>query len=185
MLIVISVPIQNNGYDCGIFVCRYAFNIVNLVHQTLNMRDICSNGLSDYITNNDLFQFDQNDISKFRGELYDIVTELTKLYCEHRVVEDRPVIESDDDSMEITTKRNSTRRRRNDEGNYKRDESSVRKRRKTSTRPNYSYQRNIGDYSDDDMSIESNDELSDDDYSNGSWSDGGDEDLYADSTCEC
>lgn len=149
------------------------------------MRDICSGGLMDYITNNDLFQFNQVDITKFREELYDIVTELTKLYHEHRIVEDRPVIESDDDSMEITINRNSTRRRRNDEWNYKRNESSVRKRRKTSTRPNYSYQRNESDYSDDDMSIESNDELSDDDYSNGSWIDGDDEDLYADSTCEC
>ena len=161
------------------------------------MGDVCSDGLMDYITNNDLFQFNQNDITKFRGELYDIVTELTKLYHEHRIIEVRPVIESDDDSMEIITNRNSTRRRRNSnclenncleniDGTLNiRNVTPARKRRRTSTKPNYSYPRNDSDYGGDDMSIECNDDLNDDDYSNGSWSDGDDEELHADSTCEC
>ena len=140
----------------------------------------------DYITNNDLFQFNQDDITKFRGELYDIVSELTKLYHEHRIIEDRPVIESDDDSMEIITNRNSTRNRRKSNClKNMRNVTPSRKRRRTSTEPNYSYPRTDSDYIGDDMSMECNDDLSDDDYSNGSWSDGDDEELYADSTCEC
>ena len=91
----------------------------------------------DYITNNDLFQFNQDDITKFRGELYDIVSELTKLYHEHRIIEDRPVIESDDDSMEIITNRNSTRNRRKSNClKNMRNVTPSRKRRRTSTEPN-------------------------------------------------
>ena len=52
------------------------------------MRDVTIDGLNDYITNSDWFQFNQSDITRFRVEMQNMIGTLTEYYHNHRVQDD-------------------------------------------------------------------------------------------------
>jgi hypothetical protein len=61
------VPMQNNLFDCGAFVCRYAKAIYNLRNHPFNYGAAQETPpFSQLITTHNEFQFDANDIAKFR-----------------------------------------------------------------------------------------------------------------------
>lgn len=78
---------QNNGYDCGVHVCRYAFNLVQLVDIKVKMKDVKDN-FSDSISGHDLFDYDVQDIDRLRTQMYDVLTHITNLYRNHRLLSD-------------------------------------------------------------------------------------------------
>eukprot|EP00984_Skeletonema_dohrnii_P033870 scaffold31937_cov184-Skeletonema_dohrnii-CCMP3373.AAC.1 len=79
------VPKQDNNYDCGVFLLRNAFNLVQRVDTKVLMTDI-NNRLQTYIDNNELFHYDKADINRMRAELFTMYGCLTNVYQHHRVM---------------------------------------------------------------------------------------------------
>jgi hypothetical protein len=79
------VPIQDNNYDCGVFLLRNAFNLVQKVDTKVLMTDV-NNRLQSYIDNNELFHYDKVDIDRMRVELFTMYGCLTNVYQHRRVI---------------------------------------------------------------------------------------------------
>ena len=79
------MPKQDNNYDCGVFLLRNAFNLVQRVHTKVLMTDI-NNRLQTYIDNNELFHYDKADINRMRAELFTMFGCLTNVYQHRRVM---------------------------------------------------------------------------------------------------
>ena len=76
------VPQQKNGYDCGLFVCRYAYAIFKIRDQFFNQLDISGSKLllRDEIINNEHFRFNQEVINQFRIQLKQLLQNLSDVY---------------------------------------------------------------------------------------------------------
>ena len=79
------MPKQDNNYDCGVFLLRNAFNLVQRVDTKVRMTDI-NNRLQTYIDNNELFHYDKADINRMRAELFTMYGCLTNVYQHRRVM---------------------------------------------------------------------------------------------------
>lgn len=75
-----DIPKQDNGYDCGVFVCRYAYNLLQMRGECFSRSDLAEN-CSTLITNNNLFKFDSGDITRIRSELKDLIDNLGDAWC--------------------------------------------------------------------------------------------------------
>ena len=98
----ITVPRQSNGWDCGVFVCRYAFAMFQLRAQKFSAREAGIDELdqatsprarkafrsrifSDLVTRGDSFRFDGSDIKRIRSEFQTLIRNLEPLYKEAKV----------------------------------------------------------------------------------------------------
>jgi hypothetical protein len=79
---VTLVPQQKNGYDCGLFVCRYAYAIFKIRDNFFNQLDISGSELllRDEIINNEHFRFNQEVINQFRIQLKQLLQNLSDVY---------------------------------------------------------------------------------------------------------
>ena len=79
---ILSVPYQDNCWDCGVFVCRYAYALFMLRHKVLTVAGHTSPGdaLRDAITERDEFQFDMDDIVRIRKEMKILIDNLAECY---------------------------------------------------------------------------------------------------------
>ena len=69
MTLLVPVPYQDNGYDCGIFVCRYAYNLYVMRHLRFSWDDYKEKSpFNTLITKRLAFQFDDSDMTRIRGE---------------------------------------------------------------------------------------------------------------------
>jgi len=75
------VPQQKNTCDCGVFVCRYAYNLYVMRHTTFTQNDITNNCRSS-ITTNPSFQFNMNDMARIRREMKEVIQNLIKPFQE-------------------------------------------------------------------------------------------------------
>lgn len=93
-----QVPRQNNGSDCGVFVCRYALAMFQLRHKRFTRREAGLEPLGDepstprsqrrsqsrafeeLITNGHAFDFDVEDIQRIRQEFKTLIQNLQPLY---------------------------------------------------------------------------------------------------------
>jgi len=76
-----KIPYQENGCDCGVFVCRYAYNLYMMRHLKFTWVDICEKPvLKSLITKGPAFQFDMSDIARIREEIGTLIDNLSKLY---------------------------------------------------------------------------------------------------------
>ena len=83
-----AVPYQENGCDCGVFVCRYAYNLYTMRHQKftlLGMRETPQ--FLFRITRGAAFQFDMSDIARIREEIGTLVDNLSPLYLQMKAQE--------------------------------------------------------------------------------------------------
>jgi hypothetical protein len=76
----ISVPFQQNSWDCGVFVCMYAYALYETVLdvETLTYRDArCQ---FKVITLSAFFDFDSSDIIRLRREMKELIQKLSDIY---------------------------------------------------------------------------------------------------------
>lgn len=77
-----AVPKQNNTWDCGVFVCRYAYAIYHLRNRPFSYGAVHERTpFSQLITGGTEFDFDMRDIVRFRGEFKKLVENLSQVYC--------------------------------------------------------------------------------------------------------
>jgi hypothetical protein len=78
---LVSVPYQDNGCDCGVFVCRYAYSLYTMRHQRFTRDDYDEKQpFLSLITRGPAFQFDMSDIDRIRGEISTLIDKLSELY---------------------------------------------------------------------------------------------------------
>jgi len=76
-----TVPYQDNSWDCGVFVCRYAYSTLLLRDRQFTFEDITgSDMLLEGITNRPEFEFSMQDIKLLREEMKVLVDNLTESY---------------------------------------------------------------------------------------------------------
>ena len=79
-----SVPTQKNGWDCGVFVCRYAFALYSMRDRDITFGDAKKDQygipLERAITESDAFQFDGSDIVRIRKNLDMLIDRLSIIY---------------------------------------------------------------------------------------------------------
>ena len=86
---LVSVPYQDNGCDCGVFVCRYAYSLYTMRHQRFTRNDYNEEeSFSSLITRGPAFMFDMSDIDRIRGEISTLIDKLSELYWEKSRVAD-------------------------------------------------------------------------------------------------
>jgi hypothetical protein len=76
---LLLVPYQDNGCDCGVFVCRYAYNLYLMRNQIFSFADI-EDHFKTLITEGPAFDFDMRDIARIREEIKVLVNALSPLY---------------------------------------------------------------------------------------------------------
>jgi Ulp1 protease family, C-terminal catalytic domain len=72
-----AVPYQNNGSDCGVFVCRYAYSMYELTRRA----PITFAFTPGHLTASDEFSFNTGDIARIREEVKTLIRRLTKVYA--------------------------------------------------------------------------------------------------------
>jgi Ulp1 family protease len=79
-----SVPYQKNGWDCGMFVCRYAHALYSMRDCDITFRDARKgHGREPFqqaITDNKAFHFGEDDIVRIRTELGTLIGRLSTIY---------------------------------------------------------------------------------------------------------
>ena len=101
LTLVCAIPVidQGNGYDCGVHVCRYAYNLVQMVDLKVKNKDFTDN-FSSCISCHDLFDYNADDINRLRTQMHDLIVHITSLYRNHRDTVIDCLSESDDDDDE-------------------------------------------------------------------------------------
>jgi hypothetical protein len=74
--LVMAVPYQDNGWDCGVFVCRYAYAMYEVARRT----SITLGDFHSVITGSEEFAFDMDDIARIREEFKTLIQNLSKVY---------------------------------------------------------------------------------------------------------
>ena len=77
----VSVPYQKNGCDCGVFVCRYAYNLYLMQHFCFTFTDVREK-FNSLITGGEAFQFDMSDIARIRQEMGMLIDGLSEPYLQ-------------------------------------------------------------------------------------------------------
>ena len=89
-----TVPLQNNTYDCGVFVCRYAHAVYELRHRNFTYADAgmyctddddgrrgtTSKAFKELISDSAEFDFNMDDIARFREEFKTLIEKLSTIY---------------------------------------------------------------------------------------------------------
>eukprot|EP00588_Corethron_pennatum_P034698 CAMPEP_0194346062 /NCGR_PEP_ID=MMETSP0171-20130528/105212_1 /TAXON_ID=218684 /ORGANISM="Corethron pennatum, Strain L29A3" /LENGTH=1294 /DNA_ID=CAMNT_0039113135 /DNA_START=141 /DNA_END=4027 /DNA_ORIENTATION=+ len=79
------VPYQDNAWDCGVFVCRYAYGLFKERNNPICKRDL--NRKNNFITESKYFEFDMTDIAKMREDLKNLIEDISKIYLGHKEAE--------------------------------------------------------------------------------------------------
>jgi Ulp1 family protease len=92
-----TVPYQNNTWDCGVFVCRYAYAIHQLRDRHFTYKDAgmyCDSGdkktkqaFYHLITDGAEFDFDMSDIARFREEFKILIERLSDTFLQWKKTE--------------------------------------------------------------------------------------------------
>jgi Ulp1 family protease len=93
--ILIAVPRQNNSWDCGVFVCRYAYGLFINRHHRYTRHD-GETTFETLITNSNEFAFKVRDIARMRVEFGTLVDRLSDSYKCWKIAESRRVNEESD-----------------------------------------------------------------------------------------
>lgn len=78
-----NVPRQMNDFDCGVFVCRYAYGLIRIRSRMFSYKEAGFDGgdlFKAMITTDEAFQFDMDDIDRIRGEMKILIERLSEVY---------------------------------------------------------------------------------------------------------
>lgn len=83
-----KIPYQDNGCDCGVFVCRYAYNLFqmrnNYIFSRYDLSTRCKKLFQGY---NPLFDFGMEDIARIREEMKSLISNLSTSYLRMKKLE--------------------------------------------------------------------------------------------------
>ena len=86
------VPYQDNSWDCGVFVCRYAYALYLMRNKRITYKAAGVEDeppyLRELITFSPEFDFDMEDIGRVREELKQLIQNLSSGYLEVKAKED-------------------------------------------------------------------------------------------------
>ncbi len=82
-----KVPHQDNGCDCGVFVCRYAYSLFQMRNDCLFSQFDMSDDCKDLFGDSGLFEFGMNDIARIREEMKALIGNLSKVYGQMKKLE--------------------------------------------------------------------------------------------------
>ncbi|GFH57133.1 hypothetical protein CTEN210_13609 [Chaetoceros tenuissimus] len=84
---IAHVPTQDNCWDCGVFVCRYAIAMLHLLDTRIecklaDWRNVKSRKklIKEYITEREAFDFGMDDIARLREEMAILIQDLHRIY---------------------------------------------------------------------------------------------------------
>lgn len=84
-MIIESVPYQQNGFDCGVFVCRYIDALYQQRDQKICYKHLhCKRPLSELITNSIFFTFGMPEIALLRDEMGKLIDNLSAVYFDFK-----------------------------------------------------------------------------------------------------
>jgi len=95
-----AVPYQNNSWDCGVFVCRYAYGLFKTRNHKVYTEGDFSESFLAAITNSSEFSFDMGDIARIRVEFGTLIDRLSTSY-KHWKEEKRKKDEKKDDDLKL------------------------------------------------------------------------------------
>eukprot|EP00523_Entomoneis_sp_CCMP467_P006986 CAMPEP_0168734242 /NCGR_PEP_ID=MMETSP0724-20121128/8709_1 /TAXON_ID=265536 /ORGANISM="Amphiprora sp., Strain CCMP467" /LENGTH=1244 /DNA_ID=CAMNT_0008781333 /DNA_START=148 /DNA_END=3882 /DNA_ORIENTATION=+ len=78
-----KVPYQDNGWDCGVFVCRYAYALYQMRRTVLPSDDensFCAHTLAKIVPSHELFHFGAEEIEKIRKNFKTFLENLSRVY---------------------------------------------------------------------------------------------------------
>ena len=70
--VAVKVPLQPNDFDCGIYVCVFASQMLKLLDKDFNFYDV-ENKFVQEITDNENFKFDNDQLAKFKASFKALV----------------------------------------------------------------------------------------------------------------
>jgi hypothetical protein len=88
-----KVPYQRNGWDCGVFMCRYAYGLYLLRHEpfSFGQTNLRSSKRKDrfklFLTESDAFKFNGDDIQRIRTEIKTLIENLSVVYAKVKEAE--------------------------------------------------------------------------------------------------
>ena len=91
---------QKNGVECGVFVCRYAYNLLLMRNQKFTWDDF-NDDFNSLVTKGPAFQFDKSDIARIRKEIRKLINNLSKHYLRMKDQEEENEKETSDISMTL------------------------------------------------------------------------------------
>lgn len=86
LLLTPKIPYQENGCDCGVFVCRYAYNLFQMRNNCFSQFDMWDN-CKELFKESGLFEFDMDDIARIRKEMETLIGNLSKVYLRMKKLE--------------------------------------------------------------------------------------------------
>jgi hypothetical protein len=94
-----EIPYQDNCWDCGVYVCRYAYALYQLRSHRFTYDEVgFTEGpiamFRDLMTQNDAFHFGAKDITRIRREFFQLIERLSKLYFPWKGDDDRKRLEA-------------------------------------------------------------------------------------------
>lgn len=83
-----DVPYQDNSWDCGVFVCRFAYGLYLLRNEKFIYEDLqMKKPFEKTITNSPEFAFSSNDIVRLRREMQILVSNLSGYFIQQKELE--------------------------------------------------------------------------------------------------
>eukprot|EP00592_Proboscia_alata_P003477 CAMPEP_0194371010 /NCGR_PEP_ID=MMETSP0174-20130528/19348_1 /TAXON_ID=216777 /ORGANISM="Proboscia alata, Strain PI-D3" /LENGTH=1104 /DNA_ID=CAMNT_0039148789 /DNA_START=158 /DNA_END=3472 /DNA_ORIENTATION=- len=75
-----KIPYQSNGWDCGVFICRYAYGLYQRRDRLITCKDLENGHFKEAITDSPEFDFSSDDIKRIRREMLALIGGLSDIY---------------------------------------------------------------------------------------------------------
>ena len=86
-LLTPKIPYQDNGCDCGVFVCRYAYNLFQMRNKYIFSQYDLFTRCKKLFKECRLFEFGMEDIARIREEMKSLINNLSTSYLRMKKLE--------------------------------------------------------------------------------------------------
>lgn len=82
---MLTVPYQENSWDCGVYVCRFAYGLYLLRSKKFLAEEVSGKRpFENLITKSPEFSFGMKDIVRLRREIMKLIVSLSNIYIHKR-----------------------------------------------------------------------------------------------------